>query len=78
MNITRTTTTTLQDILKDERDDRVAMFRVESMSISCDAEDWILGEHVYVKDGKIYDFMSDTEHGMVEGFDLHFVAYIGR
>ena len=76
MNITRTTTTTLQDILKDEPANGVAMFRVVSMSASSSAEDWILGEHVYVKDGKIYDFMTDEAQGAVEEFGLHFVHYI--
>lgn len=64
----------LDDILNNTPVGLVAMFRV--MSISSDIDDWVLEESVYVQDGKVYDFLTDTDRGAVEHFSLRFVKYI--
>jgi hypothetical protein len=69
-------TMSIDKILKDTPEGKIAMFRVVSMSTSC--EDWLLGENVYIHRGKIWDFIADECHGTVNQFGLHFIAYIDR
>lgn len=67
----------LQEILDATPQDKIAMFRVNS--ISSKIEDWICGESVYVsRKGNVYDFMTDQNQGPVSEFSLHFVSYINR
>lgn len=73
--VTRTILTNLDEILKSTPKGLVAMFIVSSMSADAPSDGWNLG-HVYVKNGRIYDFMSDQCHGSVDHFGLHFVDYI--
>ena len=74
---TRSQHVSLDDILKETPKGLKAMFRVTSIAGGSMAEDWILGEMVYVsRNGNVCDFMSDENHGPVSDFGLHFIDYI--
>lgn len=53
---------------------KIAMFKV--VSIPSKVEDRFLGEAVYVKRGKVFDFMADREIVGLKGEDLLFVDYV--
>lgn len=76
ITVTQKTSVSLESILNATPAGRVAMFRVTSASAS--VEDWVIGEHVYVKKNRVYDFMSDQNHGRVEFFTLEFISYIEK
>lgn len=66
--------TSLEDIQSKCPAGKIPMFRVKS--ISSKIEDHMCGEHVYVKNNYVYDFMSEEQAGHVKEFGLHFVSYI--
>jgi hypothetical protein len=75
--VTMSVPTTVEAIRAATPPGQIAMFRVSSMSASCGADDWILGEHVYVsRKGNVFDFISEQKQGHVSEFGLHFVSYI--
>ena len=76
MQVTQSVSVSLSELLRKTPHGKIAMFRVTS--ISSKIEDWLLGENVYVRAGQVWDFMSDTKHGAVEEFGLHFCGYIDR
>ena len=76
MQVTRSSLTTLEEVLSNTPPRMIAMFRVTT--IRSDADDSILGEHVYVKNGKIWDFIDDLAIGPVNEYGLHFISYIDR
>lgn len=54
--------------------DKTAMFRV--ISAPSETPDRFLGEHVYVKKDKVFDFMTDSHVIGLRAEDLMFVAYV--
>lgn len=76
--VTITTSKPLVEVLEDAPPGKVAMFRVTSMSASSAADDWVIGEHVYVRDGKVYDFITCRAQAPVHDFGLHFAGYVDQ
>jgi hypothetical protein len=64
----------LEEILQQTPTGKIAMFDV--VSVPSRYPDYLLGERVYIKDGSIHDFITDSAHGPASDFDLHFVNYI--
>lgn len=79
MQVTQSTTTTLEDIRAKTPPGQVAMFRVTSLSASSMADDWIVGENVWVtRKGMVRDFFSNDDLCPVRDVGLHFISYIDR
>lgn len=78
MQVTRSATTTLEEVLENTPDGKIAMFRIDSMAAESRADDWILGHHVYVHSNKVWDFRTDKSFGAVKHFGLHFLGYISK
>lgn len=69
-----TTNMRIEDVLAQAPRGKKAMFRVVSAPSSVD--DRYLGEHVYIKDGKVYDFMADQRITGLKAEDLMFISYV--
>jgi hypothetical protein len=66
----------ITDVLNETPQGQLAMFAV--ISIPGSVEDHILGESVYIHNGKVYDFMCDVEiEGLTAG-DLRFLRYVNK
>ena len=78
MKVTRTVDANLHDILKEIPQGKLAKFGVTQISANVDCEDWMLGQHVYVHNDKIWDMITDEAHGPVAEFGLHFIGYVNR
>jgi len=74
--ITKTVSTTLDEILEATPVGKIAMFTVSS--ISSNVDDGALTLPVYVYRDRVWDFISDNELGPVSEFGLHFCRYIDR
>lgn len=69
-----TTNMRIEDVIAQAPRGKKAMFRIVSAPSSVD--DRFLGEHVYVKDGKVYDFMADKHVAGLKAEDLMFINYV--
>jgi len=68
-----TTTRPVQDIVAETPEGKIAMFVVISAM-----DEHLLGESVYIHNGKLYDFIADEQVKGVQGPDLRFMRYIDR
>jgi hypothetical protein len=66
----------IKDVLNETPKGHLAMFAV--VSIPSTVEDHILGESVYIHNGRVYDFMCDVEIEDLQAGDLRFLRYVER
>jgi hypothetical protein len=64
----------IADVLAQAPTGKTAMFRV--VSIPSTVPDHVLGEHVYLKGDKVYDFMCNERVDDLKAEDLMFVSYV--
>ena len=67
---------TIDSVLAQTPSGKIAMFRV--VSASSQVDDSILGESVYIKNDKVYDFMADREIKGLKAEDLMFMSYVSQ
>lgn len=72
--IISTSTRPINEILEETPAGKIAMFRVTS--ISSMVEDHVCGEMVYIKNGRVLDFASDTVIIGLTADNLLFISYI--